>query len=516
MDVIGLVLQLALQKGLGAEVRQRDFFLPQDGPGALRPVAHQLLGPGVHRTGDQVEDQLALGLQGPHPFQAAQQDQGIAHVLARELAPALHLLPGLQEQLDGIAAVQRLPREGDTGGADRAHRLSEAVPDHGRVPEGQHLAVLVQAVSAGSTADLVDLGGGHGPEGLSVELLGLGKDDPLDRQRDAEADRVGRHDDVRLARGVLAHLAAARLRRQRAVDHAGPEAVFLQQGRRGQHALARKADQRVVRPEVLIPPAGARVAQRGEAFVPHHAVLIRKALDQGPDIAQGLRRHADVHDVRVHQADRLQPGGAAARVRDELGLVDDGGLKAGLKIAELDGGRDDHRPLHRDGLLTGQHAAGDAVGVDPVIHLQRQQAQRSQIGPGRVPLQILDRVMGLAAVGGADVQHETAPQLPRALDIGLRRIGGEHGADLLDLLLQLAGVSALLHGVGDLRMRQHLLDLVLRPDANVPVSAVLRPDPLQTGLREIPVDLVLRHAVAPDDLLLIQEFRILFRILFLF
>ena len=132
-DVIGLVLQLTVLQGLGSEVGRRDPLLSQDGPGALRPVRHQLFGPCVHRACDQVEDQFPFGLQRPQAFQAVQQDLGIVHVLPQEAPALLHPLPGLQQQGDRVVRFQHLPREGDTGGTDVPHALPQLLADKGLV-----------------------------------------------------------------------------------------------------------------------------------------------------------------------------------------------------------------------------------------------------------------------------------------------------------------------------------------------------------------------------------------------
>ena len=239
--------------------------------------------------------------------------------------------------------------------------------------------------------------------------------------------------------------------------------------------------------------------------MPHHAVMVSEALDQLFDVLQGLRRHADMHHIRVHQADGPQPGGAPARVRDQLGLVDHRGLEMAFAVAELYRGGDNLGVFHLDGFLSGQHAAGDAGGVDFVVHLQRQQAQRSQIGPGDVLLQVFDGVKGLAAVGRPDVQDKAALHLPGPLHIAFRRIGLEDLPDLRNLLLLVLCAALLLQGFRDFGMLDGFLHLLPRPHADVPVGAVSHPDGLKLRFRKVAVDLVLRHAVFLDDLPLREQ-----------
>ena len=239
--------------------------------------------------------------------------------------------------------------------------------------------------------------------------------------------------------------------------------------------------------------------------MPHHAVVIPEALDQFFDILQGLRRHADMHHIRIHQADRSQPGGATARVRDQLRFVDHRGLEMGLAVAKFNRGGDDLGVLHRDGFLPGQHAAGDAGGVDFVVHLQCKQAQGSQISPGDVFLQVFDGIIGFSAVGRADVQDKAALHLPCPLHIAFRRIGLENLSDFRSLLLLVLRVSLLFQGSCDFGMLDRFLHLFPRPDPDIPVGAVSHSDRLELRLREKPVNLVLRHAVFLDDLPLREQ-----------
>ena len=157
MDIICFVLQLAILQGLGTEVRHRDSFLFQDCPRTFRPVTHQFFGTGVHRTGDQVENQLPLCLQCPQTLQTFQQDLRVVHVLAEECSAALHVLPGFQQQRNGIIGREHLPREGNAGSADISYLLTKLIVNDGFVSKHQDLAELVQSVTPCPTADLVDL-----------------------------------------------------------------------------------------------------------------------------------------------------------------------------------------------------------------------------------------------------------------------------------------------------------------------------------------------------------------------
>ena len=161
----------------------------------------------------------------------------------------------------------------------------------------------------------------------------------------------------------------------------------------------------------------AAIAQGSKPLMIHHAVPVGKASNQFFNIMLSLRRHADVHHLGIYQADRLQPGGAAARICYQLGFVNHGGFEVRAVITEFNGRGNDLRVFDRDGLFSGQHAAGNACCIDAVEHLQRQQAQRAEIGAGQVLLQVFNGIMRLAAVGGADVQDKRALQQPGTLNI---------------------------------------------------------------------------------------------------
>ena len=505
MNIIGLVLQFTVQKGLRSEIRHRDLFPAQNRSGAGRPVADQFFTLCVDRTGNQVKDELPLCHDRPQPLQASQQDQRIPHILAHEGLASLHLLPGFQKQLQLVVGLQHLARKSDAGGPDIPYLLAELLLNNALVSEHQNLSEFVQAVTAGTPADLVHFGRCQRTELPPVKLLRLGEDDALDGQGDTEPDGIRCDDQIGLSPGVFPDLVSPRLRRQRAVDDTRPEPVSLEQGGRGKHALAGKDDQRIVRPQVLISAADPSVAQRGQSLVPHHAVPVRKLPDQAFDVMQCLRRHADMHDLGVHQADGLQPRGPAPRVGDQLGLVDHCGLEVSSGVAELDRRRDDLCVFDRDGLLPRQHAAGDAGGVDLVEHLQCQQAQRPQIGSRGVRLQVFDGVIGLSAVGRSHVQHKAALQLFASLDIRVRGVFSEDFADLRDFPFLFPASPPLFLQLGQFRVRQCFSDLLLRPDGYLPPGAALCPDGSQLRLRKVFPDLIFGQSVLPRDLLFIEQ-----------
>ena len=279
------------------------------------------------------------------------------------------------------------------------------------------------------------------------------------------------------------------------------EAVPLQNGGGGEDAFAGKADDRIVRPEVPVAPALPRIAQGREPLVPHHVVGVAKALDQPLDKRQRLRGHTDVHHLRIHQTDGAQPRRAAIPVRDQLRLVDDRGFEMSAKIAQLDRGGDDLRALHRDRFLPGQHAAGDARVVELVEHLQRQQAQRAEVGARRVGLQILDGVKSLAAVGGADVQDEHPLQPLCPLDQGFRREGGVELHDLADLPLPLCLFVPLFEQFLDLRMLDRPRRHVLGPALHRPPGSAAAADAHDLRLGKVHLDVLFCDIVFFDDLL---------------
>ena len=237
----------------------------------------------------------------------------------------------------------------------------------------------------------------------------------------------------------------------------------------------------------------------------HNTVLIRKPCDQFFDIMLSLRRHTDVHDLGIHQTDCLQPGGAAARIGNQLGFINDGSFKMRAVIAQLNRGRNDLRVINWDGFFSRQHAAGNAGSVDAVEQLQCQETERTQIGPRQISLQVLYGVMCFAAVGRPDMQDKRSLQLPCALNIRVRGVFLKQRADFGNLTLFTPGSFPFLQYLGEFRALQRLFHLFRRPDADSPVASASASDPLHLRPREISQNLVFREPVFPNNLILCQR-----------
>ena len=139
-----------------------------------------------------------------------------------------------------------------------------------------------------------------------------------------------------------------------------------------------------------------------------------------------------------------------------------------VRVAQLDRGGYDFRTLDGEVFLACEHRAGDAGGVYFVVHLKCQQTQRAEIGARRPFLEILNGVVGLAAVRRADVQDELPVQASCPLYIGLGRVLRKQGGDFAALLqlqkLFSALLNCLLH-LGEEQRRLHggLAPYLLRP-----------------------------------------------------
>ena len=190
-NVISLVLELAVQQGFGPEPGQRNEPFPENSPGTLRPVVHQLFCTGIDRAGNEIEDQFSLILRNALFLQTLEQDSGVLHIFPQEFLMPFHLLPDAQKKGQGVSCAENFPRESDTGGAHIRNPFAEFFLNDGFVSKHQHFAELVQSVTPGTTADLVDFGSGHRPEFSAVIFLGFGEDHPLDGQGDPKPDGVG-------------------------------------------------------------------------------------------------------------------------------------------------------------------------------------------------------------------------------------------------------------------------------------------------------------------------------------
>ena len=109
-------------------------------------------------------------------------------------------------------------------------------------------------------------------------------------------------------------------------------------------------------------------------------------------------------------------------------------------------------------FFAGQQRAGHAAGHQPVAALQRQQAQRRQVGAVNGAGQLLEGGVGLAAVGRAHIQRHLALELPRqreAVGVALEGQFLVQAAERL-LLVDLVFPAVLGTGAGGFQVSQRL------------------------------------------------------------
>ena len=126
----------------------------------------------------------------------------------------------------------------------------------------------------------------------------------------------------------------------------------------------------------------------------------------------GIGRKAYMYLCSIHQEDRFGPVPAPEGIGYHLCFVDHGHIVAPGEVAELDSRSGDLRAAGTDEFLAGQKLAEDSLGIEGIVHFQREQPQRTQIDTGAGSLQSLQGIIGLSGVGRTDVQDEPAVHPP--------------------------------------------------------------------------------------------------------
>ena len=230
--------------------------------------------------------------------------------------------------------------------------------------------------------------------------------------------------------GKQADLPAADLRGQASVDDAGADAVSLQPARDIQNGPFGEHDQGVPFLHILRETDGNRLAhQRGFSLVAVNLPGILTQGDQMGDYLLGGGAHAYVDFLRLYAQNGPGPGMAPVGIGDHLRLIDDSHFIFLVDVQHFHGGGYDPAVVLIDALLPGEHGTGDARILDLLINLQGQQTQRPQINPGLRPAQAFQRLIGLAAVGGTDMEDEMTVHLAGLLKFRFRP-GRNHVDDL--------------------------------------------------------------------------------------
>ncbi len=346
------------------------------------------------------------------------------------------------------------------------------------LPYRVHIAGVIEPETPGPSGNLADFGGGQRAVVLSVELAGLHEHDPPHRQVQTHADGVRGHHDACLPLGEKLNLPAPDLRGKASVDHADLDAAALQPPGDVQHHPFGEHNQGIPFLHVIGEGKGLILAEQScLALISVHLEGIPAQGDQVGDDLLCRSAHADMDFLRLHAQDGPGPGVPSVGIGNHLGFIDDGNVIFLVQVQHLHRGGDDAAVLLIDALFPGEHAAGNLGFLHLLVDFQGQQAQGSQVDPFLGQFQPLQGLVGLAAVGGADVEHESAAHLQGLGELRLRP-GGNHADDLVaQLHVHIAGkdgtqafladVEALLCPQEFQELRRHKLLLVLPQDCGV-------------------------------------------------
>ena len=145
----------------------------------------------------------------------------------------------------------------------------------------------------------------------------------------------------------------------------------------------------------------------------HDGQLVPALLDDARQQRLRVRRGAGVDLVRAQAQDRRRPRAAPVPVGDHLAFVDHRHVVVGLQVGHLHGGGLHPAAGHADLLLARHQRAGHVVQVQRLKLLRRQQAQRPQVDAVARAAQPAHALVGLAGIGGPQVQDEPPLHLPR-------------------------------------------------------------------------------------------------------
>ncbi|SES81691.1 hypothetical protein SAMN04488546_0626 [Geodermatophilus poikilotrophus] len=218
-------------------------------------------------------------------------------------------------------------------------------------------------------------------------------------------DDVGGDQHVELAAAEPVDHLAPGGRREGTVEDAGaPRPDRLQHRRGGVDGLAGEGDDQRPRPHARGPHRGRQDVEPGQPPVADD-LDVGDVGDQRLEHRQRLggRDHPDLAVLAGEQQTR--PGVPAVGVGDPVRLVEDEQPAARRRL--LDGAAEDRR--HRlDLLLAGGQADGARWQLcrQPGVRLVGQLPQRSRVGAGTGLGEGGQRVVGLAGVRGAEVEHD--------------------------------------------------------------------------------------------------------------
>lgn len=348
-------------------------------------------------------------IQGAVFLQPNAQLDGAVHAGLLVNALVRQALPVLEDAAQGLVHLGQKGGHGGAGPEDGFYLSAQLVTDGPPVVAGVDQALFLVAPAAGAAGDLLDLAGVELPLAHAVKFLVFQEDDAFDREVHAHTDGVGGHDDAGLSGGKLPGFGLPGLVGQGAVNDGDLAAGVFQYGRGLKDAAAGEDHQGV---------AGAHVVGEDEGGVFHFQGCgpvmaddlpgIAAFLDELDDQAFGFRRHAGVDGAGGHAQHRLGPGPAPLAVGNHLAFVNDGHVVPFAFGEHFDGAggvfgaRD---PLF---LFPGDHVAGDAVAVHAFGHFHGQQAQGGQVDAPGGAFAGYHGVVGLAGIGGADVEDEVA------------------------------------------------------------------------------------------------------------
>ncbi len=335
----------------------------------------------------------------------------------------LHRFPDLQDRIKGIFHIQQHMGKAQAHPADRFLLLRIAFPDIFQffLSRRAHIAGLVNTVPPGAPGDLLDLRYLQFPLLMPVIFFGLDKNDPPHRKIEPHADGIGGNHHLALLLGKQPDLAPSDLRRERAVDHAGADALPLQTSRNIQHRTLGKQDQRI--PVLYILRKTKCLFLTDQLCHPFIMVDLTAVPAEGDQMGHYIlcrRAHTDMDLFRFHAQYRSRPGMPPVLVGYHLRLVNDDNVIFLFNIQHLDRGGDHAAVFLKNILFPREHAAGYARLHHPLIYFQRKKTQRSQIGTVLRRFQTFQRLIGLPAVGGSHMQDKMPFHGKRFLKLRLR------------------------------------------------------------------------------------------------
>ena len=208
-----------------------------------------------------------------------------------------------------------------------------------------------------------------------------------------------------------------------------------------QHVAAAECDHGVAEAKRADRDRGAQQLHVLLALEMLHRAAFAAQAEQVLDRRHGVGRADDDDLVGRHRDDRLGPGPAARRVEDHLRLVDHGHVDELVGADHLDRAGDDPCAVGRHVLFAGQERGRHAARDQPVAALEREQAQRREVGAVEGLGEPFERGVGLAAVRRADKERDRALQMARLREgvrVALERqlaVEAVEGVEFGDLVL---------------------------------------------------------------------------------